>query len=109
MPVRAVLDLGSALPEQQWFYDMAGTSILLGSPEWEAWLADAEHSAFRVITPHSIYTVRREQRFGQWRWYAYPQGSGSSRHKRVSLGATSDLTALRLNDIGRAFGTDQEP
>ncbi len=109
MPVREVLDLGSTLPGQQWFHDMAGTSIRFGSPEWEAWLADAEHSAFRVITPHSIYTVRREQRFGQWRWYAYPQGSGSSRHKRVSLGATSDLTALRLNDIGRAFGTDQEP
>jgi hypothetical protein len=109
MPVSAVLDLGSTLPDQQWFYDMAGTSILLDSAEWEAWLADAEQSAFRVITPHSIYTVRREQRFGHWRWYAYPQGSRSSRHKRVSIGATSDLTASRLRDIGRAFGTEQGP
>lgn len=106
MPVRAVLDLGSALPEQHWFYDMTGTSIHFGSLEWEAWLADAEHRAFRVITPYSVYTVRREQRLGQWRWYAYPQGSGSSRHKRVSLGATSDLTAPRLCDIGQAFGTE---
>jgi hypothetical protein len=108
MPVRAVLDLGSPLPEQQWFYDMAGTSIRLGSPEWEAWLADAEQSAFRVITPHCIYTVRYERRFGQWSWYAYPPGGASSRHQRIALGTTSELTAPHLRDIGRAFGTEQE-
>ena len=107
MPVRAVLDLGSTLPEQQWFYDMAGASFLFGSAEWEAWLADDGHRAFRVITPHCIYTVRREQRFGQWRWSASPKGGGTSRH-RVVIGATSDLTALRLRDIGRVFGADQE-
>jgi len=85
---------------------MVGTGIHLGSPEWEAWLADAEHSAFRVITPYSIYTVRHERRFGQWSWYAYPQGGGRSDHQRIAIGAASELTASRLRDIGRAFGTE---
>lgn len=107
MPVRAVLDLGSTLPEREWFHDMAGTSIPFGSPAWEAWLADAAHGAFRVITPECIYTVRREQRAGEWGWYAYAQG-GSSRHQRVALGTTAELTASRLRDIGRLFGADQE-
>jgi hypothetical protein len=86
---------------------MAGTSIPFGSPAWEAWLADAAHGAFRVITPECIYTVRREQRAGEWGWYAYAQG-GSSRHQRVALGTTAELTASRLRDIGRLFGADQE-
>ena len=108
MPVRAVLDLGSPLPAQQWFYDMVGTCIHFGSPEWEMWLADEAHGAFRVITPHCIYTVRREQRFGEWSWYAYPQGGRSPRHHRVALGTTTELTATRLRDIGLLFGTEQQ-
>lgn len=107
MPARAVLDLGSPLPEQQWFYDMAGTSIRFDSPDWEVWLADEEHSVFRVITPHSIYTVRHERRFGQWSWYAYPQRGGKSGHQQVAIGATSELTASRLRDIGEMFGMEQ--
>ncbi len=101
MPTKAVLDLGSVQRDGPWFYDMAGTSFRLGSPAWEAWLVDPAHAAFRVITPHGIYTVRRERRAGQGGWYGYRR-SGTHLQK-IYIGSTGDLTAPHLLAIGAQF------
>jgi hypothetical protein len=68
--------------------------ILLGSPAWYAWLADATSFAFR--SDHGTFTAHKERR-GPAReyWKAYRRHAG--RLHRVYLGKSSELSLDRLN------------
>ena len=108
MTIQAVVDLGSSLPSAQYLTD-AGRIIPLASPAWPAWLADAQHTAFRVITPHGRYTARRERRNRSGHWYWYGSRRHGGRLTKVYLGTTEDLTVDRLLEVGRKLAALQPP
>lgn len=71
---------------------VGSTGIRVGSPEWEAWLAD--RSGFRFEGSAGHLTARREMRRGMPYWYGYRRIAG--RLRKVYLGKTADLTPERL-------------
>ena len=100
MTVQAVVDLGSSLPSAQYLAD-ADHIIPLTSPAWPAWLADEQHTAFRVVCPACTYTARRERRNRSGHWYWYGNRRRNGRLQKVYLGTTEDLTVERLLAVGR--------
>ena len=100
MTVQAVVDLGSSRPSAQ-YLTAAGRIIPLASPAWPAWLADEQHTAFRVVCPACTYTARRERRARSGHWYWYGTRRHGGRLTKVYLGTTADLTVERLLAVGR--------
>ena len=82
--------------------------ILVGTPDWYAWLATA--TTFRFRNEHAIFTARRERasnRRGGWYWKAY-SFQGGKRH-RVYLGRAEDLTLDHLNAAAQTFAQTPLP
>jgi len=71
--------------------------IVLDSPAWFAWLAQAP--AFAFTGKSGSYTARKETRHGEGYWYAYLR-TGEKLSKKY-LGKTSGLAVARLEDIVR--------
>lgn len=78
--------------------------VLVGSGEWWAWLHDSR--AFRFEDGDASFTARKEQRANGWYWYAYKRRGGKLRC--VYIGATGDLTAERLSEVGRSISAAEE-
>ncbi len=65
--------------------------LTVGTPEWYAWLAQAETFAF--TSPSGTFTARKEQagnRRGGWYWKAYRKGGGKL--ASAYLGKSESLT-----------------
>lgn len=60
----------------------------LDSLAWFRWLED--HSIFRFISRNGSFTARKEQRSGNWYWYAYRRQQGQLYN--LYLGKTEELT-----------------
>ena len=74
----------------------AAEAILVGSPAWYAWLADA--TSFSFIGDYGTFTAHKERR-GPTReyWKAYSHRAG--RLYRADLGKSAELTLDRLNAV----------
>src|SRR5947209_2004948 len=69
--------------------------LTIGTPEWYAWLAQAE--AFAFLSPSGTFTARKEQagnRRGGWYWKAYRKDGGKL--SSAYLGKSESLTVERL-------------
>ncbi len=53
--------------------------LLIGSPGWQAWLADQHTRSFTLETPLGSVTVRRELQRSRPYWYAYHKRQGRLR------------------------------
>ena len=95
------LDLGSYLPVNHRLYDAAGTSLRPGSAAWATWLADPQHTTFRVVTWQGRYTAERQRRAGQTCWYGVWRAGGACYQLR--LGQDADLTVARFLEVARAL------
>ena len=72
-----------------------GSYIVVGTPEWFAWLESA--TTFAFSSPSGNFTARKEARArGSLYWKAYHTAHGTLH--RAYLGKTSDLTLERLNE-----------
>jgi hypothetical protein len=71
-----------------------GSSILLDTPAWFAWLETADRFCFS--TQHHTYrfTARKEMRRGHCYWYAYMKNA--SKLHNFYLGKSSRLTLAHL-------------
>ena len=72
--------------------------LTIGTPEWYAWLAQAE--AFAFLSPSGTFTARKEQagnRRGGWYWKAYRKAGGKL--SSAYLGKTENLTVERLRAV----------
>src|SRR5258708_4707364 len=72
--------------------------LTVGTPEWYAWLAQAE--AFAFTSPSGTFTARKEQagnRRGGWYWKAYRKGGGKL--SSAYLGKSKNLTVERLRAV----------
>lgn len=70
-------------------------TLTVGTPEWYAWLAQAE--AFAYTSPSGTFTARKEQagnRRGGWYWKAYRKAAGKL--SLAYLGKSESLTVERL-------------
>src|SRR5262249_18150193 len=68
--------------------------ILVGTPDWFAWLETA--TAFAFTSQHGSFTARKDLRArGGWYWKAYRTRHGTL--QRVYLGKAQDLTLDRLD------------
>jgi LuxR family maltose regulon positive regulatory protein len=83
--------------------DAAGRTLLVGSPAWYAWLADAASFSFSGDGGH--FTARRERAGsgrGGWYWKAYRRRGGALH--RAYLGKAEELTLERLRAAAAALG-----
>jgi predicted ATPase/DNA-binding CsgD family transcriptional regulator len=72
--------------------------LTVGTPEWYAWLAQAE--AFAFMSPNGTFTARKEQagnRRGGWYWKAYRKAGGKL--ASAYLGKSENLTVERLRAV----------
>src|SRR5260370_31303743 len=72
--------------------------LTVGTPEWYAWLAQAE--AFAFTSPSGTFTARKEQagnRRGGWYWKAYRKGGGKL--SSAYLGKSERVTIERLRAV----------
>jgi LuxR family maltose regulon positive regulatory protein len=72
--------------------------LIVGTPEWYAWLAQAE--AFAFSSPSGTFTARKEQagnRRGGWYWKAYRKGGGKL--SSAYLGKSESVTIERLRAV----------
>ncbi len=72
--------------------------LTVGTPEWYAWLAQAEAFAFTSLS--GTFTARKEQagnRRGSWYWKAYRKAGGKL--SSAYLGKSENLTLERLRAI----------
>ena len=71
-----------------------GTTILLDTPAWFAWLQTADRFCFS--SPHHSYrfTARKEKRRGHYYWYAYMKNA--SKLHNIYLGKSERLTLAYL-------------
>src|SRR4051812_16100882 len=69
--------------------------IVVGSPDWYAWLDSA--SSFAFTSAHGTFTAHKEHRKGSSYWKAYRRRAG--RLHRAYLGKSATLTLERLNAI----------
>jgi predicted ATPase/DNA-binding CsgD family transcriptional regulator len=72
--------------------------LTVGTPEWYAWLAQAE--AFAFTSPSGTFTARKEQagnRRGGWYWKAYRKGGGKL--ASAYLGKSESVTLERLRAV----------
>src|SRR5258708_22145097 len=82
--------------------------LTVGTPEWYAWLAQAE--AFAFTSPSGTFTARQEQagnRRGGWYWKAYRKGGGklSSAYLRKS----ERVTLERLRPVSTQLAAHVRP
>jgi predicted ATPase/DNA-binding CsgD family transcriptional regulator len=73
-------------------------TLTVGTPEWYAWLAQAE--AFAYMSPSGTFTARKEQagnRRGGWYWKAYRKAGGKL--SSAYLGKSESLTVERLRAV----------
>ncbi|HEY0753184.1 MAG TPA: tetratricopeptide repeat protein [Ktedonobacteraceae bacterium] len=73
-------------------------TLLVGTPEWYAWLADAETFAFTSLS--GTFTARKEQagnRRGGWYWKAYRKTGGKL--ASAYLGKSESVTLERLRAV----------
>ena len=78
-----------------------GRILTAGSDAWDVWLADEDTRAFRVLTPATRYTARRERRWHESFWYGYRRRRGKL--QKVYIGKAADLTVARLLEVGAAL------
>jgi LuxR family transcriptional regulator, maltose regulon positive regulatory protein len=71
--------------------------VIVGSPDWFAWLADERHGSFAIRTGAGAVTFRRERKRHGWYWYAFRTCDGELR--KIYAGKTEDLAAARLDAI----------
>src|SRR5258708_16992461 len=72
--------------------------LTVGTPEWYAWLVNAE--AFAFSSPSGTFTARKEQagnRRGGWYWKAYRKGGGKL--SSAYLGKSESVTIERLRAV----------
>ena len=72
--------------------------LIVGTPEWYAWLAQAETFAF--TSPSGTFTAHKEQagnRRGGWYWKAYRKGRGKL--ASAYLGKSESVTLERLRAV----------
>src|SRR5579863_776945 len=72
--------------------------LTVETPEWYAWLADAE--TFTFTSPSGTFTARKEQagnRRGGWYWKAYRKGGGKL--SSAYLGKSERVTIERLRAV----------
>src|SRR5258708_38156727 len=72
--------------------------LTVGTPQWYAWLAQAE--AFAFTSPSGAFTARKEQagnRRGGWYWKAYRKAGGKL--SSAYLGKSENLTVERLRAV----------
>src|SRR5712671_6361882 len=77
--------------------------LTIGTPEWYAWLAQAE--AFAFLSPSGTFTARKEQagnRRGGWYWKAYRKGGGKL--ASAYLGKSESVTLERLLAVATKLG-----
>ncbi len=82
-------------------------SLVLDTPAWYTWLADA--STFTFASPHGAITVRKERASNQrggWYWKAYRKQDGKLR--RVYIGKTKAVTLARLSAAAQQLATTRE-
>src|SRR6266567_7900997 len=73
-------------------------TLTVGTPEWYAWLAQAEAFAFTSLS--GTFTARKEQagnRRGGWYWKAYRKAGGKL--ASAYLGKSESLTVERLRAV----------
>ena len=73
-------------------------TLTVGTPEWFAWLAEAETFAF--TSSHGTFTARKEQagnRRGGWYWKAYRKAGGKL--ASAYLGKSDNVTVERLRMV----------
>ncbi len=80
------------------------TSLVVGTPEWFAWLAEAR--SFTFACTKGTFTARHELRSGRHFWYAYRQRDGVLR--KTYLGRSADLTSERLEQAAQALAESND-
>ena len=73
----------------------AEPALLIGSPEWAAWLA--EHATFDFRCQAGHFNARRENRRNIAYWYAYRRRDG--RLHKAYLGRADEVTQVRLEQV----------
>ena len=81
--------------------------LLIGSPGWQAWLADQHTRSFTLETPLGSVTVRRELQRSRPYWYAYHKRQG--RLRKGYLGKAEDLTLDHLHAMARRLTSRDQP
>jgi LuxR family maltose regulon positive regulatory protein len=79
--------------------------LVVGTPAWYAWLADA--TAFALVADAGGFTARKERAGsgrGGWYWKAYRKRDG--RLRRAYLGKAAGLTPARLAAIAARLAAD---
>src|SRR5713226_2093902 len=74
--------------------------LLVGTPEWYAWLATV--TTFAFTSDSGSFTARKEQvgnNRGGWYWKAYRKRGGIL--YRSYLGKSEELTLVRLNTVAQ--------
>ena len=88
----------------------------MGTPEWYAWLVQAETFAF--TSPSGTFTARKEQagnRRGGWYWKAYRKGGGklssaySGKPERVTLERLRAAATKLTGEVSLPSGTSAVP
>jgi LuxR family transcriptional regulator, maltose regulon positive regulatory protein len=78
------------------------THVMLDTPAWHAWLADAKHTSFHFRDPAGEFTARKERKQrGTDYWVAYRQAHNHL-YKRY-LGKAESLTLAHLIDVAAAL------
>jgi DNA-binding SARP family transcriptional activator/predicted negative regulator of RcsB-dependent stress response len=89
------------------YYDAALAPLVVGSPEWFAWLDQPERRSFSIRTASNAITVRREKKRNSYYWYAYRSLHGQT-HKRY-LGKSRDLVPELLQQTAAALLEGEAP
>ena len=79
--------------------------LTVGTPEWYAWLAQAE--AFAFTSPSGTFTARKEQagnRRGGWYWKAYRKAGGKL--SSAYLGKSESVTLQRLRAVATKLAVE---
>src|SRR5437879_13741665 len=82
--------------------------LTVGTPEWYAWLTQAE--AFAFTSPSGTFTARKEQagnRRGGWYWKAYRKAGGKL--ASAYLGKSERVTLERLRAVAAKLAGEVQP
>jgi len=92
------------------YHDEGG--IVVGSPEWLAWLDQDGNGRFYYESPIGTFTASKESRNHQMYWYAYRRalrkvhGPSETKLHKAYLGKSEDLTAERLIEIAQQLAAE---
>ena len=79
--------------------------LIIGTPEWYIWLAQAE--AFAFTGPNGTFTARKERagnRRGGWYWKAYRKAGGKL--SSAYLGKSESITLERLRTVATKLASE---